>query len=84
LPESLHSHFDPELIGESLTPLGAGTVIEEDLYRISFPFDGEIVAAETVFAAVDQILIGTHLLRKHRVEINVVARTVSLEKVTGR
>lgn len=84
LPEALRTHFDPELIGESLTTLGGGAVIEEDLYRIAFPFDGDEVAAEAVFAPVDQILIGTHLLRKHRIEINFVQRTVSLERIVGR
>jgi predicted aspartyl protease len=80
LPESLRPHFDGELIGESQTTLGGGVVVEEDLYSIAFPFDGEVVVAEAVFAPVDQILIGTHLLRNHRLEINFVERTVVLER----
>jgi predicted aspartyl protease len=84
LPEALGSHFGGERIGESQTTLGGGTVIEEDLYRIAFQFDGEIIAAEAVFAPVDQILIGTHLLRNHRLDINFVDRTVILERVVRR
>ncbi len=82
LPESLRSQFAGELVGESQTTLGGGAMITEDLFRIAFPFDDEIVTAVAAFAPVDQILVDTHLLRNYRLDINFVERTVVLEKVT--
>ena len=83
LPERLRDEFATELFGESRTILGGGTVITEDLFRIDFPFDGEDVPALAAFAPVDQSLIGTHLLRNYRLDINFVARTVLLEKIVS-
>jgi predicted aspartyl protease len=83
LPAELKDHFSVEYAGESSTTLGAGVVIEEELYEVSFPFDDEIVVARVTFAPVEGILIGTGLLRKYRLEINFVTRTVALEKVAS-
>jgi len=55
--------------------------IEEDSYRVDFPFDGQTVVAEATFAPGVQILIGTHLPRSHRLEIDFASRTVHLERV---
>jgi predicted aspartyl protease len=81
LPNILAPHFALTFVAESSTTLAGGQVIEEDIFSIQFPFDGEIVEAEASFAPTDGILIGTGLLRRHRLEINFVTRTVLLEKV---
>jgi predicted aspartyl protease len=81
LPEELSHHFSTKYAGESSTTLAGGKVIEEDLYGITFPFDGRMVEVEVAFARTEGILIGTRLLREHRLEVNFVSRTVSLERV---
>lgn len=83
MPHELAPFFSPKRSGDARTTLAAGQVIDEDLYTISFPFDGEIVQADVVFATTDGILIGTNLLQRHRLEINFVAGTVALEKVAA-
>jgi predicted aspartyl protease len=83
LPDELAQHFAIEYAGESKTTLAGGQVIEEKLYSLYFPFDDEIMSVEVAFAPTDQILIGTHLLRDYRLEINFVTRTVLLERVAG-
>jgi predicted aspartyl protease len=84
LPDTLAPHFVLTLVAESSTTLAAGKVITEDIFAIQFPFDGEVMAAEATFAATDGILIGTGLLRRHRLDVNFVSRTVLLEKVAGQ
>jgi hypothetical protein len=84
MPHELAQFFAPKRSGDTRTTLAGGQVIDEDLFRISFPFDGEIRQADVVFAPTDGILIGTNLLQKHRLEINFVTRTVVLEKVAAQ
>jgi hypothetical protein len=60
--------------------LGGGQSIEEDSYHVEFPFDGQTVVAVATFVPGDGILIGTHLLRNYRLEINFVDQTVLLER----
>lgn len=83
LPEVLSTYFHGEPVGEAETTLGGGTVILEDMFQIAFPFDGETVLAEACFSPVDEILIGTTLLLNYKLEINFVARTVNLERITS-
>ena len=59
-----------------------GRRILEDSYRVQFPFDGQLVAAVATFASVDEIVVGTRLLRDHRLEIRFVAGIVVLERET--
>ena len=81
LPEVLRSGVNPRYWAESFSELAAGQHIVEELFLVDFPFDGESIQAETTFARVAEILIGTHLLRSHRLEIHFVNRTVLLERV---
>jgi len=81
LPQVLAPQFRKRPGGPSRTTLGGGTVIDEDLFLIDFPFDGETVQALTSFAPVSEILIGTTMILGYRLEVNFVARTVVLEKV---
>jgi len=81
LPEVLAPHFPKSSAGPSRTTLAAGRVIEEELFVVEFPFDGEIIEAQTSFAPTDEIVIGTRLLRSYRLEVNFVTRTVLLERI---
>jgi predicted aspartyl protease len=81
LPEYLRPALNPRFHETGLSILASGQCLEEDYYLIDFPFDGQFVEAQVTFAASNYILIGTHLLRRHRLEINFVAQTVLLERV---
>jgi predicted aspartyl protease len=82
LPAALSDHFHKSPSGPTRTTLGGGRVVDEELFLVDFPFDGDVIPAEAVFAPVDEILIGTTMLLSYRLEINFVTRTVVLEKVT--
>jgi hypothetical protein len=60
---------------------GAGQIVDEDTYGVDFPLDGHTLIVEATFVSGTEILIGTHLLRQYRLEINFPARTVLLERV---
>ena len=82
LPETLRETLNPQYIGEVTSVLASGQTIEEELYRINFPFDGKMISAEATFVVVvgSEILIGTRLLKEYRLQIDFVRRTVVLEK----
>lgn len=80
LPETLQEALNPQYIGEIISVLAGGQTLEEKLYRVNFMFDGEMILAETTFVADSDILIGTHLLREYRLQIDFVRQTVILEK----
>ncbi|MGD0089113.1 MAG: hypothetical protein ABSE73_04275 [Planctomycetota bacterium] len=85
---------DLEIPLELLGPLGAkrrgsitsvlagGQQVQEDRYRLNLPFDGEVMFAVATFVPGQEILIGTHLLRRHRLEINFVTKDVLIERVS--
>jgi predicted aspartyl protease len=81
LPEDLAAHFQKTSAGPLRTTVAAGAVIEEEIFFVDFPFDGDVVPVHTSFAPTTEILIGTGLLRRHRLEIDFVRRTVVLEKL---
>lgn len=80
LPIALKSSFNTKYMGETTFILAAGQTVIEDSYLLDFPFDGETVEAEATFVPGDDILIGTGLLSRHRLEINFPARTVLIER----
>jgi predicted aspartyl protease len=80
LPEALRSSVNPRFLVRASFFLAAGQSVEEDVYLIDFPFDGLMVEAQTTFVPDVDILIGTHLLRRHRLEIDFPAATVHLER----
>ena len=82
LPEVLRNALNSRYVGRVISALAGGRTIEEDVYLVDFPFDGSAIQAETTFVAGHQILIGTHLLRKYRLQINFVSKTVELESVS--
>lgn len=83
LPEELFQWLRPEFVGVQWSSLAGGQEIEEDIFQVDFLFDGLTVAADATFVETDMILIGTTLLRKHRLEVNFVARTLILERVAA-
>ncbi len=81
LPSRLRPFVDAQFICRNRSLLAAGQIIEEDTYVVDFPFDGQTCLAEATFAGHDEILIGTHLLREYRLEMDFPARTLRLERV---
>lgn len=81
LPESLRNSLNARYVGQAASALAGGQTIEEAVYLVDFPFDGQVVPAEATFVDGHQILIGTHLLREYRLQINFALQTVMLEKV---
>ncbi len=81
LPETLREALNPQYIGEVTSILAGGQTIKEELYQVNFFFDGKMIPAEVTFVVDSDILIGTHLLRGYRLEIDFVRQTVVLETV---
>ena len=83
LPEALRASVNiVDRIGLTEFALAGGQTIEEDVHLVEFPFDGELILARATFVADSQILLGTHLLRDYRLQVNFVTRTVELERVS--
>jgi len=83
LPERLRSRVSAQFVGRATSLLAANQRIEEDVFLVEFPFDGRMVRAQATFAAGDEILIGTRMLRDYRLHIDFPARTVAIEKHEG-
>ena len=81
LPEGLRGSLNARYVGRVTSALAGGQIIEEEVYLVEFPFDGQTVQAEATFVSGSQILIGTHLLREYCLQINFVSETVQLERV---
>jgi predicted aspartyl protease len=81
LPESLRKHLRPEYLTQVTSYLAGGVTIQEDLYRVTLSFDGELTKPEVTFVVGREILIGTKMLRRHRLSINFVKRTVRLQRL---
>jgi len=62
--------------------LAGGQFVDEDTYKIDFPFDGQVVRAEATFVEGSEILVGTHLIRRYRLEIDFPKRSMSLERMS--
>lgn len=80
LPEALRLDVNPRFSGQISSSLAGGQVIEEDAFYVDFPFDGEIVLATATFVPSGNILIGTKMLKQHRLLIRFVSKTVELER----
>lgn len=81
LPGRLQPFVNARFLCRNRSLLAAGQIIEEDSHLVDLAFDGETRLAEATFAAHDEILIGTHLLRGFRLEIDFPAQTVRWERV---
>lgn len=80
LPDALRDTVNARYTGRISSALAGGQTIDEDAYLVEFPFDGEVVQATATFVDGAEILIGTNLLRQHRLEIRFARRTVQLER----
>ena len=61
--------------------LAAGQTVIEQLFEVQIVFDGQPIMAEATFVPGSQILIGTALLRQHRLEINFKTSQVVIDRV---
>jgi predicted aspartyl protease len=82
LPNGLRGAVNPRPTTDVLSILAGGVEIIEDGYEVDFPFDGRTITADATFVDGETILVGTRLLRGYRLEIDFVARTVNLDRVT--
>lgn len=80
LPEAVRDDLSPHRIGTVISALAAGRTVEEPLYAVRFSFDGETIEAEATFVAGEEVLVGTRLLRNHRLTIDFPARSVHVER----
>ena len=80
LPNALRGHLNARFRGRELWLLASGQSVEEDIYSMDFPFDGQMVYAEASFVPGDTILVGTGMLSLHRLTIDFPARTVLIER----
>jgi predicted aspartyl protease len=80
LPYALGPTVNARYFARGRADLAGGQNIEEEYYLVDFPFDGRTVRALASFVPGTEILIGTRLLREHRLEIDFPARLVRLER----
>ncbi len=80
LPERLRTHVNAQYVGRLTSLLAANQRIEEDVYLVDFIFDGQTVRVQATFVDGDEILIGTHMLRDCRLQVDFPARSVVIEK----
>ncbi len=80
LPEGLRPALSARYVGRVTSAVAGGHIIEEDIYVVEVPFDGELIHAEATFAPSSQILLGTHLLRAYCLQVDCVRKTVQLER----
>ncbi len=81
LPCELRSAVNAHFFSRVRAQLAGGQDIEEECYRAQFPFDGDTLTVHASFALTDRILIGTRLLRRHRLAIDFPSRRVLLRKL---
>ena len=81
LPEPLRPFVNARFIGRTRFLLAAGQTAIEDTFLVSVPFDGETVVAETTFSSASEVLVGTGMLKAHRLEIHFPNRLLTLERM---
>jgi clan AA aspartic protease len=79
LPETLQTHLTAEFVGRVSSLLAAGQRIEEDVYLVALPFDGQTMDVQATFVDGDEILIGTHLLQRYRLTIDFPTKSLSID-----
>lgn len=81
LPDALRTPLEPRYVGQVTSALAGGQVVEEEVFLMDFPFNGRSVQVEATFVSGNHILVGTRLLRGHRLEVNFASKVVELERV---
>ena len=79
LPEELRSAVKPRFAGRVVSLLACNQRVEEDLFVVTFPFDGRTVRVQATFVDGKEILIGTRLLQDYQLRIDFPARTVAID-----
>lgn len=82
LPAVLAGVLDAESLGDVESRLAAGIVVTEEVFLVELDFDGHHEFTPSTFAAVDHVLLGTRLMRRHRLEIDFPKATVRLTRAT--
>lgn len=83
MPVTLRPFLSPEYLGRVLSSLAGGQSLVEETYFVDFPFDDQLVRVVATFTHSDEILIGTHLIRDHRLVIDFVGKSVLIERVAN-
>ena len=81
LPDALRPHVNARFKGHLFSQLAAGQQTMQPFFAVDFPFDGQVVSAEATFIPGNEILLGTHMLHRYRLEIDFPAGTVVLTRV---
>jgi predicted aspartyl protease len=79
LPLELWDLVNPRYLCRMRSQLAGGRTIEEDCFLVVFPFDGQQVEAEATFVDENELLIGTHLLQRHQLQIDFAQRILLIE-----
>ena len=82
LPASLKGICNRTVVGKQSYELPDGSVIDRELYEVQIVLDDYLVSVKTQFEETEQILLGTDALQDYRLEIDFVAGTVVLERMT--
>lgn len=80
LPAALQEEVNAAPTGPVRSTLAGGQTIIEDGYDVVFPFDGELCPAQATFIEQHTVLIGTRLLRSHRLTIDFPSSTLRIER----
>lgn len=80
LPVALAEQVDAEFHGVVESQLATGIVASEEVFVVEVEFDGRREFVPATFTEIEQVLVGTRLLRHHRLEMSFPARTVLLER----
>lgn len=80
LPTHLQGKISAQFAGRAKSLLAAGQQIEEDVFLVDLQFDGSLIKAEATFAPANELLIGTNLLRNHRLLVDFPNKTVLVER----
>ena len=81
LPNELRDLVQPRFKGQFRSLLAGGRTILENTFEVQFPFDGQTVIAEATLTNSSEILLGTGMLRRHRLGINFPKQSVTLNRV---
>jgi predicted aspartyl protease len=80
LPYALGQHVNARFFGVGSADLAGGVTIDEEYYRVDFPFDGATAPAIASFVDGTEILIGTRLLQAYRLEVDFPRGTVLIQR----
>jgi predicted aspartyl protease len=83
LPRRLHAETNAQFVGRATSILAANQRIEEDVFLVDFRFDDQDLRVQATFSDSEEILIGTGLMRHHRLQIDFPAGTVVIVRSQG-